>query len=186
VARPGLKGCDEAILLALAAGGNADSAAKHAGVCAKTVRRRLADPAFRARIDQARADMVSAAVGRLADIGSLAVNTLHDLAQGAKTPPAVKLGAARAVLEYMFRGIEIDILARQVAALQQQVNSILKGVSSGHGDTEGPDAEAPGARSDTGSGERDGDPASPAPAAPEAADRCRDDPRPISDPPTLF
>jgi hypothetical protein len=129
---------EEALVLALAVGDSAAAAAKKAGVHERTVRRRLAKPTFRARVAQARAEMLGSAVGRLASLGGTAANTLRDLvAEG--TPPAVRLGAARAALEYLFRGAEVDTLARQVEDLKQQVEEL----SRGNGNVaEGPGADA--------------------------------------------
>jgi hypothetical protein len=122
VAGSGKKNCDDAIVTALAAGGNVASAARHAGVHERTVERRLKDPAFRARVDEARAEMVRAAVGRLAAVGALAADKLHALL-GAKAE-SVQLGAARSILDYMLRGAEIEVLAREVADLKRLVAEV--------------------------------------------------------------
>src|SRR5439155_5083923 len=101
----------------------AATAAQHADVCERTVRRRLEDAAFRARVDDARAELVRQTVGRLAAIGTLAGSTLHGLL-AAEVPAGVRLGASRAVLEFMFRGHEVETLARQVAELKAQVEAL--------------------------------------------------------------
>jgi hypothetical protein len=125
VARPGQRNVDEALVTALAGGASAAAAAAKAEVSARTVRRRLGDPAFRAQVDEARAELVRQAVGKLADVGALAGETLADLVrEGTGT---VKLGAARSILEFMFRGHEVDTLARQVADLKRQVEGLTRG-----------------------------------------------------------
>jgi hypothetical protein len=78
----------------------------------------LAEAEFRARVDEARAELVRQAVGRLAEVGALAGETLAELVKDA--PPAVRLGAARAILEHMFRGHEVDALARRVQELERR------------------------------------------------------------------
>jgi hypothetical protein len=81
----GKRNCDDALVAALAAGGNVAAAAKHASISERTVRRRLEDPAFRAKVDEARAELVRAAVGRLSAVGVLAVDKLHSLIGNARS-----------------------------------------------------------------------------------------------------
>jgi hypothetical protein len=116
---------DEALIAALAAGGNAAAAARQAGVNERTVRRRLADPAFRARVDEARAELVRAAIGRLATIGTLAADKLQDLIGNARSEQ-VQLGAARAALEFMLKGSDTEVLARQLAELREHVEVLRR------------------------------------------------------------
>jgi hypothetical protein len=155
----GRKGNDEALVTALAAGGSASAAAQLAKVSTRTVHRRLEDPAFRARVDEARAEMVSQAVGRLAAGGALAGDTLHELL-AKSVPPATRLGASRAVLEYMLRGAEVDALTREQAELRREIEELKRG-SSHHAAGVG---EAPHGAGDGGAAER---PAA-GPAAPGA------------------
>jgi hypothetical protein len=132
VARNGKKNRDDEIITALAAGGNIASAARHAGVSERTVRRRLADPAFARKVDEARTEMVRAVVGRLAATGVLAVTRLQDLVDNARSE-AVRLGAARAILEHMFKGAEVEVLAREVDALKRQFEEVQRGISVSEG-----------------------------------------------------
>jgi hypothetical protein len=136
------KNADDGLVAALAAGASAAAAAEKAGVSERTVRRRLEDPAFRARVDEARADLVRLAVGRLADVGALAGDTLAELVKAG--PPAVRLGAARSILEFMLRGAEVDTLARQVSDLKRQVEDLSRGNRSV--EAAGRGAEAAGGR----------------------------------------
>jgi hypothetical protein len=132
---------DEALVTALAAGASMAAAARHAHINERTLRRRLENPAFRARVDEARAALVCQAVGRLADVGTLAADKLHALL-GAKSE-TVQLGAARSVLEYMLRGCETEVLARQLAELRAQVEGILSG-HPGHDSANGETRGVPG------------------------------------------
>jgi hypothetical protein len=117
---------DEALITALAAGGNIAAAARHAHVSERTVRRRLLDPDFARKVGEARAELVRAAVGRLSAVGVLAVDKQHSLIGSARSV-AVQLGASRSVLEFMFRGAEVEVLARQLAELKAQVEGLLSG-----------------------------------------------------------
>jgi hypothetical protein len=116
----GKKNVDEQLLLALAAGASPATAAKQAGCSERTVRRRLEDAAFRARVSAMRSELVEKAVGRLATLGTIAADELHRLIQNGKDDN-VKLGACRAVLGYMLAGHSNETLARQVEELRRQL-----------------------------------------------------------------
>jgi hypothetical protein len=102
VTQPGRKNVDDALTVALASGASAAAAADAAGVSERTVRRRQGDYFFMKGVKEARAQMVSQAVSTLASAGGLAAETLQGLlAEG--NPPAVRLAAAKAVLEFLLR-----------------------------------------------------------------------------------
>lgn len=107
---------DPALLAALAAGATIDAAAKSAGVSPATVRRRLADPAFRERLDLAQGELVAQAVAALSGASGEAVATLRRLLRDA--PPATQLGAARAVLELGSKLREAADLERRISELE--------------------------------------------------------------------
>jgi hypothetical protein len=177
VAGSGKKHCDEAIVAALAAGGNVAAAARHARVSERTVHRRLEDPSFRAKVDQARTELVRQTVGRLAAVGVLATDKLHSLL-GAKSE-AVQLGAARAVLDYMLKAVDSDLLARQLVELREQVEELRRerGNTSPPG---GPAAGGPGLNEAGGDPDPGPDPPQPGrPPEPGGAE-----PRPVAEGPT--
>jgi hypothetical protein len=88
---------DDALLLALAAGKTVRDAARLAGIGERTATRRVADPAFRRRVAEMRADMVSRATGQLVEASTKAVDTLEALLTA--QAESVRLGAARSILE---------------------------------------------------------------------------------------
>jgi hypothetical protein len=110
------------LILALAAGAGASQAAQQAGVSDRTVRRRLEDDAFRQRIAAMRSELVSRAVGRLSVIGTLAVDTLHGLLSSKNEN--IRLGASRAALDFMFKGVEQDVLVKEMEELRELVESL--------------------------------------------------------------
>jgi hypothetical protein len=125
MAHRGRKNADEALLLALACGATIESAAAKAGVSRRTATRRMADPEFQRRHQQIRADMVQRTAGVLTAAGLESVKTLLELQQ-ANQPPAVRLGAARAVLDSGIKLREVADLEDRLAALEQQAaQSIL-------------------------------------------------------------
>ena len=126
----GKKYADDALLLALACGASPEAAAQKCGVSLKTAYRRLRDPKFRARLDAARADMVSRATAMLTAAAMEAVKTLLDL-QGSKQPPATRLGAAKSVLEIGNRlRSEVD-LAGRLQALERAMGLMTPPAAGG-------------------------------------------------------
>jgi hypothetical protein len=83
------------------------------------VYRRLADPDFRQQLHAIRADMVQRTAGALTAAATEAVRTLLEL-QKPVVPAAVRLGAARAVLEIGVKLREVAELEERLAALEQQ------------------------------------------------------------------
>jgi hypothetical protein len=111
---------EDALLLALACGASVEAAAKQCGLAERTVYRRLEDPGFRARLQDVRSDMVRRAAGMLTAAASQAVGTLLAL-QKDSAPPAVRLGAARAVLEIGIKVREMAELEARMAELEALV-----------------------------------------------------------------
>ena len=67
MAENGRRKGDAALLLALASGQTLRNAAAAARIGERTATRRMADPTFRRRVAELRAEMVGRAVGRMAD-----------------------------------------------------------------------------------------------------------------------
>jgi hypothetical protein len=105
--------------MTLACGATAEVAAQKAGVSRATVQRRLQDPAFRTRLQDFRSDMVKRTAGMLSAASMEAVKTLLDL-QKVSVPAAVRLGAARSVLEIGIKVREVADLEERLSALEQQ------------------------------------------------------------------
>jgi len=108
---------DDALLLALAAGDTVRAAAKKAGISERTASRRLADPDFRRRLTEARADMVQRALGKLADASTEAADSLRKLLQAKKE--TVRLSAARTILELGNRLREAVEFEQRLSALEE-------------------------------------------------------------------
>ncbi|MBI4491729.1 MAG: hypothetical protein HY690_02935 [Chloroflexi bacterium] len=116
VAANGRHSADSALVVALSGGQTLQSAAKQAGVSERTVRRRLADPAFRSQLAAAQAATLASAVAALGAASGEAVTALRGLL--ASGPPATRLGAAKAILELGVRLRESENLERRVAELE--------------------------------------------------------------------
>ena len=97
MARSGRPGGDTTLVVALASGLSNWQAAKQVGCSERMVARRLADPAFRRQVDEARAATIAQTAAQLTAAGLAAVKMLLKLldAEG----ETVRLGAAKAILE---------------------------------------------------------------------------------------
>lgn len=118
----GRRDIDDALLVALACGATVESAAGTVGIGAATVYRRLKDERFRLRLKEIRADMMQRTSAMLTAAGDEGVKTLLTLMKDA-SPPAVRLGAARAVLDIGLRFRETAELEGRIAALEAHLTS---------------------------------------------------------------
>ena len=109
---------DHLIVAALAAGSTNEDAATAAGVSERTVRRRLEDPAFRARVDDAQRAAIDLAVARLSDSAAFAAATLRELAESAQAE-TVRLGACRTILELGLKWREHGDLTARIEQLER-------------------------------------------------------------------
>jgi hypothetical protein len=108
---------EDAALVALLSAPTITEAASQAGIGEATLYRWLADPAFRARHREARRQVVEHAVCALQHATSTAVATLErNLTCGA---PASEIAAAKAVLDFAVKGVELVDLADRVEQLEQ-------------------------------------------------------------------
>lgn len=119
MAHRGRSEADDALAAALAAGRSVKDAAAALKVSERTVHRRNTDPAFRARVQALRDQMVSAAAGRLADNLEVSVLILRRLLTNAD--PHVQHKAAVKIIELGLKvRSEVD-LAGRVALLEQRL-----------------------------------------------------------------
>ena len=92
---------DVVMAQALGAGHSQTSAAELVGLSAKTVKRRLDDPAFAAAVVSARRSFLDQILGKLSQAGVEATDTLVELLNSGR--PADRLRAAEAVLSHAAR-----------------------------------------------------------------------------------
>lgn len=119
----GRETADEALAVALACGATVEQAATKAGVSSRTAHRRLEDPAFQGRVKQIRRETVERTAAVLTAASAEAVRTLLGL-QKESVPHAVRLGAARAILEIGMKAREMVELEVQLRELEQQVKAL--------------------------------------------------------------
>src|SRR5215471_7096025 len=118
--KAGRAAADQVLAAGLAAGLSTEQAAEQAGVSLRTAWRRKADPAFAALVHSLRQEMVTRTTGRLVNASGNAVSTLEALT-AAEFPPAIRLAAAKALLEIGPKWRETADLGEQVQQLRQQL-----------------------------------------------------------------
>jgi hypothetical protein len=116
--RRGGGGRQEAALAALLAQPTHTAAAQACGVSLRTLQRWLREPEFAERYQQAKCELVSGTTTQLRANGIQAVQTLQQVATSAASPPAARVAAARAILEYLFRGHEDEDIAARLDRLE--------------------------------------------------------------------
>jgi hypothetical protein len=129
VAGSGRAGADETLVALLAGGMTRQAAAARLGVGERTVYRRLEDPAFRAKIDEARADMRARTAAMLTAAGVTAAETLVTLL--AAEADGIKLAAAVRIIELGSKLRESEELETRVAALEAQATAATRGEGVG-------------------------------------------------------
>lgn len=117
---------DDLIIEALARGESQTATAKLAGCSATTIRRRLEEPEFRNQVERFRVTMLDCAAGRLGAILNRAVGALEGLLTS-KTPPAVRLAAAKAVIELTFRTREVLSWEQRIADIEARASHEQEG-----------------------------------------------------------
>jgi chemotaxis protein histidine kinase CheA len=109
---------DEVLALAIASGHTIKDAAALANLAERTAYRHAAEPAFRARVQAIRSEMMSTAVGQLAAILTTATDALkRNLTCG---NPAVEVRSAVAVLEQTLKLREQTEIETRLLALEEQ------------------------------------------------------------------
>src|SRR5262249_44396653 len=118
--RRGRRNVDQILLMALACGATVEVAAQTARISPATVYRRKQDPEFCQQLQQYSAEMVQRMAGMLTGAGGEAIKTLLSLMKET-APAAVRLGAARAVLDGVIKFRELAGFEERLAALEEQV-----------------------------------------------------------------
>jgi hypothetical protein len=111
---------DEVLLISFACGATIEGAASKANVSAATAKRRLLEEGFQRRLREIKDDMVKRAAAMLTAASMEAVKTLTQLLDR-ESPAAVRLGAARAILELGVRLRESAELHERIVQLEQHV-----------------------------------------------------------------
>ncbi len=110
---------DEIAIIALACGSTIAAAAHQSGHSERTLRRRLSNVDFVARVEHARAEIVARVAGRLTEAAEDAVATLRDLLE-ARHAAGVRLRAASVILTQAARYREQEDLEVRITDLERR------------------------------------------------------------------
>jgi len=146
-------------LQALLEGATQAEAAAAAGAGERSLRRWLHDPVFRSALHQARCDAWNTVTGRLQRAALKAVETLEALLE--TDHPYTRALAARAILAYAHRALDVDDLTTRAVQLEADIEAHLAAQSP----------PAPPGRPWGGPGDP-GDPLGGGPGAPAASAPC--------------
>lgn len=109
-----------AVIEALSCGKSQKDAAAAAGLSARTVARWLETPEFQRRVTVCREQMLEVHTARLGSVVGDAVETLRTL-MAETAPPAVRLGAARTVLEQSLKLREVMSIEKRIGELESRL-----------------------------------------------------------------
>lgn len=102
--------------------GSKQKARKKAGVSDRQAVRYLADKDFQAVLNEYKLKILDEVVFRLQIAGGKAVTSLENVLDDAEATATAKVTASRAILEYMYKGIEMTNFADRLQALEVAMN----------------------------------------------------------------
>ncbi len=118
----GKRNADHLLLQVLAFGATDEQAAQQCGLSVRTVYRRKAEPDFQRQLKALQADTLQRAQGLLTATAVVSAKTLVEL-QKDSVPPACRLGAARANLQFVLKLRQELEMEGRMAALEEQLAS---------------------------------------------------------------
>ena len=109
---------DRILAASLAAGATERAAADAAACSERTVRRRLEDTEFQELLVETRGRICQEVLGRAVSHASRAVGVLGEIMDNQEFRPAVRVSAARALLDCVLRFRETDELVRRIEHIE--------------------------------------------------------------------
>jgi malonyl CoA-acyl carrier protein transacylase len=109
----------ELAVAALLSESSIEAAAQLVGITGRTLQTWLTRPEFLALWAEAKRTVVQSATARLRSAMGKAVTALEDVLDNTETPAAVRVSAARTILEMAFRSHEIEDLGERIAILER-------------------------------------------------------------------
>ena len=116
----------ERAIVALLSHASTRSAAKAVGVDETTLWRWLQDQDFHAAYMNVRRESVKLSIARLQQSSTEAVNTLRTIAKDKTAPASARVMAARSIIEYSMKAVEIEDLASRVVELESVMRAQKK------------------------------------------------------------
>jgi lambda repressor-like predicted transcriptional regulator len=116
----------ERAIVALLSHANTRMAAKAVRVDEATLWRWLQDKDFHAAYMTARRETVQHALARLQQVSTQAVNTLREVMRDKTAKGSERVSAAKAIIEYSIKAVEIEDLAQRVEELESVMAATAK------------------------------------------------------------
>jgi hypothetical protein len=116
----------ERAIVALLSHATTRTAAKAVGVDEATLWRWLQDKDFHAAYMTARRETVQHALARLQQVSTEAVNTLREVMKDKTAKGSERVSAAKAIIEYSIKAVEIEDLAQRVKELESVMAATAK------------------------------------------------------------
>lgn len=117
----GLTPKQNAAIVALLSQKTMKAAARSAGVNEVTLWRWLQEPEFQAAYTKARRETVKQAIARLQQSAAQAVDTLKEVMTSKKALDFARVSAAKAILDYSLKAVELEDLAERIDALESKM-----------------------------------------------------------------
>ena len=117
----GRKVSRERAIAILVAEPNVKAAAAIMNVTEQTLHRWLKDPDFTLRLAEAQKSVTRRVIRSVISRAERAVETLDTIMSSSETPAASRVSAARCVLEFTMRAIEIDEILNRLEILEQEM-----------------------------------------------------------------
>lgn len=113
----------ERAIAALLSSPSIEAAATKAGVTGRTLLRWLAEPTFADAYREARHEATQHAICLLQRASGAAVTTLLKIATDNLAPASARVSASYKILEYAFRGVEIDNMSARIESIERQLEA---------------------------------------------------------------
>jgi hypothetical protein len=110
----------EAAIIALLSEPTIEKAAAKAGIAKPTLWRWLQIESFQTAYREARREAVSQAIGALQRASGEAVEALREIMQDKEAPATARVSAARSILEFAIKGVEIEDILVRLEALENE------------------------------------------------------------------
>lgn len=111
----------EVAIAALLSAPSLGAAAAAAGISESTLSRWLRDTAFSDAFLSAKRDVLAQSTARLVAVSAQAIDCLTAVLVDSSAPASARISAAKAVLDYGYRGCEVDDLAARISAVEELV-----------------------------------------------------------------
>ncbi|HKS39369.1 MAG TPA: hypothetical protein VJX74_02060 [Blastocatellia bacterium] len=121
-----LSAIQERAIIALLSHSTIKGAAKAVGVDDATLYRWLQDKDFHDAYMSARRESVSLSIARLQQSSMEAVNTLKMIAKDKEAPASSRVMAAKAILEFSIKAVEIEDMATRLAEVETVIKAQKK------------------------------------------------------------